>query len=312
MKLGSADHHDNQNTRFDGIQLFFCTKSTIMKTFFFCFLCMLGLAACDKGAPSVNGEMVMDSKGVAPPMDERPVAATEQAPDATGDKLEIRDPKVIRNGTINITVADALKSKMEVDAILTKHKAFAGNEQLDNTDYQVSYHIQIRVPADQMDGLIADLEVLKGTVTFKSINARDVTEEYVDLETRLTNKKAYLDQYRQLLKSSKTIEDILRVREQIRVLEEEIESAEGRLKYLSNQVDLSTLELNLMQQKDYVYKPDNKINFIERLKESISAGWYGFVHFIVSIFVLWPFAIILVVIWWLWKRARKRKLPVVK
>ncbi|MBK9985072.1 MAG: DUF4349 domain-containing protein [Saprospiraceae bacterium] len=158
-------------------------------------------------------------------------------------------PKIIRNGTINISVADALKSKAEVDAILAKHKAYAGNEQLDNTDYQVSYHIQIRVPADQLDGLIADLEALKGTVTFKSVNARDVTEEYIDLETRLTNKKAYLDQYRQLLKTAKTIEDILSVREQIRVLEEEIESAEGRLKYLTNQVDLSTLDLTLLQQK---------------------------------------------------------------
>ncbi|MFZ1678194.1 MAG: DUF4349 domain-containing protein, partial [Saprospiraceae bacterium] len=201
-----------------------------MKTIFLSLICILLLAACDKSSPLSNREMGMDTKAVTPATEESQPGGSAQSSEGTFDKLEIRDPKIIRNGTINISVADALKSKAEVDAILAKHKAYAGNEQLDNTDYQVSYHIQIRVPADQLDGLIADLEALKGTVTFKSVNARDVTEEYIDLETRLTNKKAYLDQYRQLLKTAKTIEDILSVREQIRVLEEEIESAEGRLK----------------------------------------------------------------------------------
>ncbi|MGB4849524.1 MAG: DUF4349 domain-containing protein [Saprospiraceae bacterium] len=278
-----------------------------MKTIFLSLICILLLAACDKSSPLSNREMGMDTKAVAPATEESQPGGSAQSSEGTFDKLEIRDPKIIRNGTINISVADALKSKAEVDAILAKHKAYAGNEQLDNTDYQVSYHIQIRVPADQLDGLIADLEALKGTVTFKSVNARDVTEEYIDLETRLTNKKAYLDQYRQLLKTAKTIEDILSVREQIRVLEEEIESAEGRLKYLTNQVDMSTLDLTLLQQKDFVYKPEHKVNFLERFKESISSGWYGFVNFIISIFVLWPFAIILAIIFWLWKRSRKRK-----
>ncbi len=278
-----------------------------MKTFFLSFICIVFLAACDKTSPLSNRDMGMDSNTVAPSTTENLSRGSAQSSEGTVDKIEVRDPKIIRNGTINISVADALKSKAEVDAILAKHKAYAGNEQLDNTDYQVSYHIQIRVPADQLDGLIADLETLKGTVTFKSVNARDVTEEYIDLETRLTNKKAYLDQYRQLLKTAKTIEDILSVREQIRVLEEEIESAEGRLKYLTNQVDLSTLDLTLLQQKDYVYKPENKVNFLERFKESIAAGWYGFVNFIISIFALWPFVIIIVIIFWLWRRSRKNK-----
>jgi len=284
-----------------------------MKTFFLSLSCMLLMMACDTRSASNDREMVMDSKAAAPSMEEGQTAGGAQASDEStqgsdgSDNVEIIVPKIIRNGTINITVRDAIKMKAEVDAIIAKHKAYAGNEQLDNTDYQANYHIQIRVPADQLDGLVADLEALDGTVTYKNINARDVTEEYIDLETRLTNKRAYVEQYRQLLKTARTIEEILKVREKIRVLEEEIESTAGRLRYLTNQVALSTIELTLIQKKDFVYKVDHKVNFFERFKDSIASGWFGFMDFFISIFVLWPLAIILIIIWWLWKRNRKNK-----
>jgi len=278
-----------------------------MKTLFLSIGYMLWILACQSGSPRSNGEMAMDSKAKMPAMEEGQASGGNQP-----TEVDIKDQKIIRNGSMNISVKDALKAKAVVDGILAKHKAYIGNEQLDNNDYQTSYHIQIRIPAAYMDALIADLDALEGTVTYKSINARDVTEEYIDLETRLTNKRSYLDQYRQLLKTARTIEDILKVREQIRVLEEEIESAEGRLKYLSNQVDLSTLDLTLTEQKDFVYKSERKINFVERLKESVSAGWYGFVDFCIFLFGLWPFWLILIVLWWLWKRSRRKRVPVVK
>lgn len=215
--------------------------------------------------------------------------------------------KIIRNGFMSIKVDDAAKTKQQVEALLPNYKAYIGNEQFDNTDYSASYHMQIRVPSENLDALIDDLEKLEGSVTNKSINATDVTEEYIDIETRLANKRAYLTQYRELLKNARTVEDILKVREQIRILEEEIESAEGRLKYLQNQVALSTLNLTLLQEKDYVFRGDRRINFFERLKESLSTGWYGFVDFMIRLIGLWPFWILLIVVIWLLKRYTGRK-----
>jgi hypothetical protein len=129
----------------------------------------------------------------------------------------------------------------------------------------------------------------------------------VDLEIRLSNKKAYLEQYRTLLKSAKSIEDILKVQEQIRALEEEIESVTGRLRYLSNQVELSTLDLMITQSKDYVFRKDRSINFIERLKESLSTGWYGFVSLIITLVGIWPFWIIIPLLIWFWNRRQKKR-----
>lgn len=275
-----------------------------MKILLLLFAFMLWILSCQSGSKESGPDrnMDMDAKATMPAMNEAQSSGGNQQTD-----IEIKSQKIIRNGSMNLSVKDALKAKAEVDVILKKYKAYVGNEQLDNNDYQTSYHLQIRVPALQMDSLVAGLEAMEGTVTFKSINASDVTEEYIDLETRLTNKRSYLDQYRQLLKSARSIEDILKVREQIRVLEEEIESVEGRLRYLNNQIDLSTLDLTLLEKKDFVYKPDRKINFLERLKESVSAGWFGFLDFSLYILTLWPFWLILFAIWWLWKRLKRRK-----
>ncbi|MEO6132202.1 MAG: DUF4349 domain-containing protein [Saprospiraceae bacterium] len=273
-----------------------------MKTMFIIIAFALTFIACEKSSPIVNRDMGMD---VAAP--EASMRYDKSAVSSQTDEVSVRDPKIIRSGTINLSVHDALKTRNEIEAIILTYKGYIGNEQLDNNDYQINYHLQIRVPVNQLNALVAALEALDGTVINKSINANDVTEEYIDLESRLTNKKAYLEQYRQLLKSAHSIEDILKVQEQIRVLQEEIESAQGRLKYLTNQTDLSTLDVTLTQQKDFVYRRDLKINFFQRLKESISAGWYGLVQFTISIVALWPFALILAVIWWLWKRGRKKK-----
>jgi hypothetical protein len=208
---------------------------------------------------------------------------------------------------MTINVEDINKAKLFVDGVITKYNARTSGEQFENNDYQATYYIRIRVPAARLDSLVNDLKTMEGEVVTTSIDARDVTEEYIDLETRLENKRQYLEQYRQLLKTTKTTEDVLKVTEQIRLLEEELESVQGRLKYLADQVALSTLELSLIHTKDYVYKPDRSINFFERLKESLSGGWYGFVNFLLFSIALWPFILIILLVIFLFRRYRRRR-----
>ena len=273
-----------------------------MKSSFLSASYMLWILACSS-TPGNFDRSVDNTKAVAPSMEENLSGGAQSTPGT----IQVEQQKLIRNGSMLISVKNAAETRMQLNTILEKNKAYVGNEQLNNTDYETTYGIQIRVPANQLDSLVANIESLNGTVTFKSIEAKDVTEEYIDLETRLTNKKAYLEQYRTLLKSARTMEDILKVQEQIRALEEEIESVTGRLKYLTNQVDLSTLQLTITEKKDFVYREDRRINFFERLKDSISSGWYAFVNFILYLLVLWPFWLIIIVGIWLGVKLMKKK-----
>lgn len=257
--------------------------------------------ACSSGGSDSSQYDVAGGKATVPSMDQgEAMSGGGQA--TQSQSVEV---KIIRDGRMSVDVRDIHKAKTFVDGIIAKYSARTSGEQFENTDYQATYYIRIRVPAARLDSLVSDLETIDGSVTSKSIDARDVTEEFIDLETRLENKRSYLAQYRELLKSAKTTEDVLKITEQIRQIEEELESVEGRLRYLNDQVDMSTLELSLIQHKDYVYKPDRSINFPERLKESLSGGWYGFVQFTLFVIRLWPFLILIIGFWLIFKKVRK-------
>lgn len=244
--------------------------------------------ACSSGGSDTTRYETAPGYAEVPGTDQRTDAYAEES-----GQLDAVEAKVIRDGRMQVNVKDVGKAKIFVDAVLKKYDARTSGEQFENNDYQSTYYIRIRVPSERLDSMVSDLETIDGTVTSKSIDARDVTEEYIDLETRMKNKRSYLEQYRVILKGAKTTEDILKVSEEIRQIEEELESVQGRLKYLSDQVALSTLELSLIQTKDYVFKPDRSINFVERLKESLSGGWYGFVNFCLFLLRLWPFLILI-------------------
>ena len=223
------------------------------------------------------------------------------------EKTDVIKKKIIKDGRLGIKVSNLKDSKINVDTLVKKLGGYYDKESLSNNDYSTDYDLKIRVPANNLEILINKIEQGEGEVSYKEIDARDVTEEFIDLETRLTNKQKYLAKYQEILKSAKSIKEILDIQEKIRGLEEEIESTTGRLKYLNDLVNYSTLELNISQKKDFKYSPENRGNFFEKLKQSISKGWYGLVDFILFILSNWAILILFSLLVYFWTKYRKRK-----
>ena len=215
--------------------------------------------------------------------------------------------KIIKDGRLGMDVRNLSASKTNIDTIVRNLGGYYDNESLSNNDYATAYDLKIRIPSDKFEILIEKIESGEGEVSYKEIDARDVTEEFIDLETRLGNKQKYLTRYQELLRNAKNIKEILDIEEKIRVLEEEIESTTGRLKYLNDQVNYSTLELNISQKKAFKYTPPFRQNFFEKLKQSLSRGWYGFVDLFFFLLSNWAVLILLAVLIWLWIKYRKRR-----
>jgi len=224
------------------------------------------------------------------------------------DKIE---KKIIKDGRIGVSVDDLEASKSRVDSLVRSKKGFYANDRFDDSDYESSYVLKIRIPSSEFENFVAELGTYNGKINYKEINSRDVTSQFIDLETRLTNKRKYLEKYRDLLKSAKTVKDILQIENEIRKLEEEIESTIGQLNYLKDLVGYSTLDLVLTKKKDFKYEPEAQGSFIERLKESLSNGWKAGVNFVLILFALWPLWIILPVmiymIRWIRKKNKKKE-----
>ena len=250
--------------------------------------------------PPPSGEMIQST--VTESME---VKIKDDIKDQNSNEIQ---KKIIKDGRIGIEVLDLEVTKTKINTLVKTNGGFYANDRFDDSKYESTFSLKIRIPSSKFENFISELESYKGTVKYKEINARDVTSEFIDLETRLSNKRKYLNRYGELLKKANTVKDILLIENEVRQLEEEIESTVGRLKYLNDLVGYSTLDLVLTKKKDFKYDPKVQDSFIERLKQSFSNGWNSFVDFILLIFRLWPFWLILpVLIYFIRKYRRKIK-----
>lgn len=278
---------------------------------------VLFIASCKSNSksPNVNAEMKMvESDYPLPPspaaLNARQGAALNslvQKPETPPSNIT---RKIIKDGRMEIRVKKLEQGKILIDSLVKKFLGYYAEETFNNQDYSNDFALKIRIPSDKFELFIAQAESSIGELIFKSVSSRDVTEEFIDLETRLKNKKNYLNRYGELLKKATSVKDILEIEEKTRVIEEEIESTEGRLKYLNNQVDFSTLELRITKKNDYNFIPQKEGDFFDRLKFSLAKGWYGLVTFTLFVIRLWPFWIIVSLIYYLIRkilRRRKRK-----
>lgn len=199
----------------------------------------------------------------------------------------VNKQKIIKDGNITLKSKNVIHSKKAIDQSLKKMDAYYESEDLQNNEQSMAYNLKIRVPAVNFERLIANLESGEDEIEAKNIQARDVTEEYVDIETRLATKREYLQRYKQILAKAATVKDILAVEGNIRTLLEEIDSQEGRLKYLADQVSFSTLSINLYEQKNYIEQP--KSSFLTRIKIALNSGWQSIVNFTLWLLGIWPY-----------------------
>ena len=207
---------------------------------------------------------------------------------------------------MGLKVAELVRTKYRVDSLVKAFSGYYANESFSNNDYESAYQLRIRIPCAGFEKFTDAVEKGEGRSVFKSIDAQDVTSEFVDLETRLENKRNYLKRYNDLLKQAKSIKEILEIEEKIRALEEEIESTTGRLKYLADQVDYSTLELTITKQKEFKYKPGKHEMFWERLKQSFSNGWSGLVELFLLLIKIWPLWLIGATVFFVWRKRKKK------
>ncbi|MDR4890820.1 MULTISPECIES: DUF4349 domain-containing protein [unclassified Chryseobacterium] len=224
-------------------------------------------------------------------------------------KTDTISKKIIKNGDMKIQVGDIKKAQSQVNEIIKKNNAYIQKEEFQNTDMDDNLTLIIRVPHKNFDALVSSFSDGVGSVLSKNISSNDVTEEYTDISIKLANKKIYLEKYRNMLKSAATTKDMLEIQENIRELEDEIDVAEGRLRFIDDRVNYSTLTLNLYKEK-VRSSATSKIGFGSRFMDSLTEGWNSFVSFLLGLVSLWPFFLlipVMVFLWRKWKSGKKNK-----
>jgi len=261
-------------------------KILSMKYIILLLVTTLSLAACQQNA----GEASYESNGAY-------YKTTQAREEAEADELAApQERKIIKTANIRFQVEDVKVSTEAVERATKAHAGFISNVNQSNSNYSKDASMTIRVPIDQLDIFLKALEEESIYTDYNRMSAQDVTEEYFDLATRLKTKKAVRDRYIEILRNrAKTVKDILEAEEKIRVIQEEIESTEGRLKYLTNQTAMSTVHLQMYQEVAYVKSPTiNRTPFWARLGEGFDTGWALIQSLVIGLESFGPLVLILI------------------
>ncbi|MDA3778979.1 MAG: DUF4349 domain-containing protein [Bacteroidales bacterium] len=227
------------------------------------------------------------------------------------DKPELNsniNRKIIKNANLSVEVYDFYKYRKFIDSVINIYTAYISNEVQSNSKTKISSNITIKVPAEKFNFLIRQLEKNVIAIEYKSIKADDVTEKFIDINARTKSKKKLEQRYIELLDKANTIEDILKIENELRIIREEIEVQEGKLKYLKNSVQYSTLNLTFYQELDYEYSSERIKNYFQRFVSSITSGWHSLLMFVLFIIRIWPlWIIVFIILYFLQRKNRKNK-----
>lgn len=262
----------------------------------------------DDKATSASMDMMIPPP---PPKEEVPISSVSEkavntTPNVSAPQNNSIAKKIIKNGNLEIQVGDIKKAHQQVNEIVKNNSAYIQTERFNNTDIDEKQFFTIRVPHKNFDALINSFSNGVGSVLSKNISSDDVTEEYTDISIKLENKKIYLEKYRDMLRSAKTTKDMLEIQENIRELEDEIDVSEGRLRFIDDRVNYSTLELMLYKEK-VRSSATSKIGFGSRFGDSITEGWNSFIAFFLGIISFWPFFLLIPIVIFVWKKWRKNR-----
>ncbi len=210
--------------------------------------------------------------------------ASQAAPSQAADTAAV-ERKLIRRANVRLRVDDYAEARAAVAALAERFGAYVGGENERRYGGRVENTLTLRVEAERFEELMGALLGV-GEVEARAVDTEDVTRQYVDLAARLRARRAVEARYAELLARANSVEDVLAVERQLAQVREEIESATGQLRYLRNQVALSTITLTLVEES--VGGLAAGPGFRTRIGRAFEAGWAGVQALVVGFVGLWP------------------------
>ncbi len=216
--------------------------------------------------------------------------------------------KIIKNAQCRFKVANVASSTKMARSIVTDHSAYISDMRFTNDQHRIENRFTVRVPQEQFEVVLEALSDLAEFVEVKDISSTDVSEEYVDLQSRLQTKLEVKQRYDAILRNkAKTVEEVLMAEEKLRVLQEEIEAAQGRLQFLSNKVALSTIQVDLYETVAFQEQPERFTkSFGAKIAESMGAGWRLLQYLFLGLLYIWPILLLGIGAILFWKYGRKK------
>ena len=157
-------------------------------------------------------------------------------------------PMVIKNGSLSLEVQDPESSLSQVDRIVHAAQGFISSQSVVTRSARTFVNLTIEVPADSFETTMGQLRGLRASGSAPlndTVNAQDVTQQYVDLQAEYQNLQASRDAYQRLLNKATAVADIITLTQELATIQTRMDQITSRQRILSRQAAMSTITLSL-------------------------------------------------------------------
>jgi hypothetical protein len=258
-------------------------------------------------APAVTGAGAPGANVPGPAKQSGGTASGSETTQAV-DPLPASGRQVIRTASISLTVPNVTRTAADVRGITAGVGGYTGSEntQSDQADFT------LQVPTATLDAVLDRIAAL-GKVTDRGEQAQDVTNQLVDVRSRVVSQQASVDRVRALLAKATTVGDVVTIEGELASREANLESLEQQQAELSAQVAMSAVTVHIGQSPAAVPPPAAAGG---GFLGGLSAGWHSFVAVLGGVVTvlgaLLPYLIGIggpaALVWWLVRRRRAARL----
>lgn len=233
------------------------------------------------------------------------------------DVVEGLNKKLIYKANLSMEVADYGAAQTEVRNKVTLAGGYIIEFSESMSEYERGGTFVMKVPASGFSPFLDSLEKIKHEELQRNIQGQDVSEEYVDLESRLKAKQLMETQYIDFMKKATKPADLVQFANQLGEIQESIERIKGRMRYIDQNVSFSTVELRLYETEESLAATKSKTQgplgarASDALQGSMKALSVMFQWLVVILAAALPVliiaAVVAVVVIWLRRKIRRRQ-----
>jgi hypothetical protein len=274
-----------------------------MRSLFFILVILSLFTACGNAPKGKEKLMEVDLALAPPPIRKEKILFNKHV--NPGQTSQDVTRKIIKEGEISFETKNIAETRKSIYNSIQKLGGYIAeeNETNDSTNNQDHYVLNARIPENNFDLFLNNVTQSALKIDAKSIRARDATTDYIDISTHLADKKKLEERYVELLKKGNKISDLLEIENKISQIETSIDSTQGQLNYLVNQVEFSSLNITFYTKKA---GRDNSQAFGGKFISALAGGWDDAVMIFLGFVSIWPLWIIVAILYLAFKNWRKK------
>lgn len=230
----------------------------------------------------ISNEMTAEStEFVQETEDQATEEGVENFTDGTSDQM------VIHQAYLTVHVKDLEKTQLYIDKKVSEYDGYTVESNVYQEDNESSSgHVKVRIPEKHFQSFLKDTESEVEETIERTITGQDITEQYVDLKSRLAAKEAVEERLLDFMDEANKTEDLLKISNDLSEIQEEIEVIVGKINYLDNQVDFATVEITMHESSVIIPDiDDSNLDTWDKTKKQFATS-INFIRTIVSGFIV--------------------------